>query len=95
MDQKAFDEGAHLVLRDRRSKTLKRKLGSATSRPLASSLQRRRRPAPTWISTLPRTPEVSTIWSTIYATPHLECGPHRAGQVARYKVGAENRLRDI
>jgi hypothetical protein len=33
--------------------------------------------------------------STIYATPHLECGPHRAGQVARYKVGAENRLRMI
>src|SRR6516162_6567666 len=49
-------------------------------------------PPPTWISTLPRTPEVSTIWSTIYATPHLECGPHRADQIVRYKVAAKNRL---
>src|SRR5580704_4536756 len=62
-------------------------------RPLASSLQRRRRPAPTWTSTRPRGREVSTIWSTIDATPHPECGPHRAAPRAHYKVGVENRLR--
>jgi Transposase IS116/IS110/IS902 family len=50
-------------------------------------------PAPTKMKIVPENGslEVSTIWSTIYATPHLECGPHRADQVAR-KVGAENRL---
>src|SRR5580704_1682681 len=47
---------------------------SATIRPLASPLQRRRRPAPTWTSTRPRGREVSTIWSTIYATPHPKVG---------------------
>src|SRR5215472_16012464 len=40
---------------------------TATIRPLTSSLHRRRRPAPTWISTPPRGSEASTIWSTIYA----------------------------
>src|SRR5215472_284679 len=42
---------------------------SATIRPLASSLHRRRRPGPTWIWTRPRGSELSTIWSTIYANP--------------------------
>jgi transposase InsO family protein len=65
---------------------------SATMRPLTSSLQRRRRPTPTRTSTRPRGFEVATIWSTRYATPHPECGPHRAAHRARYKVGAEARF---
>src|SRR5215204_1454006 len=44
---------------------------SATIRPLTSSLHRRRRSGPTWMSTRPRGPELSTIWSTIYANPSV------------------------
>jgi len=45
--------------------------------------------APTWISTRPRGPEGSTIWSTIYATA-ASCRSSRALQ-----GGAENRLLSI
>ena len=38
---------------------------SATIRPLVATLQRRRRPTPTRISTRPRGSEASSIWSTI------------------------------
>src|SRR4029077_12212390 len=40
----------------------------ATTRPLTSSLHRRRRPTPVRISMRPRRSEASTIWSTIYAS---------------------------
>jgi hypothetical protein len=68
---------------------------SATIRPLASSPHRRRRPTPTptRTPTQPRGSEASTIRSTIYATPHPKCGPHRAARCARDKVGSEDRLR--
>src|SRR4029077_4170008 len=65
---------------------------SATIRPLTSSLHRRRRPAPTWISTRPRGPEASTIWSIIYANRTVCDGSYLAGQRTPDKVGAENRL---
>src|ERR1700751_4447090 len=68
---------------------------SATIRPLPSSLHRRGRPAPTWISTRPRGFEASTIWSTIYANRTVCDGSYLAGQLAPDKVGAENRLRSI
>src|SRR5246500_5243977 len=66
---------------------------SATIRPLTSSLHRRRRPAPTWISTRPRGFEASTISSTMYANRTVCDGSYLAGQLAPDKVGAENRLR--
>src|ERR1700757_1114441 len=66
---------------------------SATIRPLTSSLHRRRRPAPTWISTRPRGSEASTISSTIYANRIVCDGSHIAAQLMPDKVGAENRLR--
>src|SRR5215813_9762011 len=65
---------------------------SATIRPLTSSLHRRRRPTPTWISTRPRGSEASTIWSTIYVNRTVCDGSYLAGQLAPDKVGAENRL---
>jgi hypothetical protein len=34
-----------------------------------------------------------SLWTGIAQVTGAKCGPHRAGQVARYKVGAENRLR--
>jgi hypothetical protein len=64
---------------------------SATIRPLTSSLHRRRRPAPTWISTRPRGSEASTISSTIYANRTVCDGLYLAGQLAFCKVGPENR----
>src|SRR6476646_100945 len=66
---------------------------SATIRPLASTLHRRRRPTPTRISIRPRGSEASTIWSTICANRSVQVGSHLATQATRYKVGAELRLR--
>src|ERR1700681_3580530 len=66
---------------------------SATIRPLVATLQRRRRPTPTRISTRPRRSEASSIWSTICANRYAKVGSHLAAQIARYKVGAEFRLR--
>src|SRR6478736_6272676 len=68
---------------------------SATIRPLASTLHRRRRPTPTRISIRPRGSEASTIWSTICANRSVQVGSHLATQATRYKVGAELRLRRI
>src|SRR5215472_10537737 len=68
---------------------------SATIRPLTSSLHRRRRPTPTWISTRPRGSEASNIWSTIYANRTVCDGSYFACQLAYDKVGAENRLLNI
>src|SRR6516162_7438012 len=65
---------------------------SATIRPLTSSLHRRRRPAPTWISTRPRGFEASNIWSAIYANRTVCDGLYLARQLAPDKVGAENRF---
>src|SRR4051794_3395457 len=65
----------------------------ATIRPLVATLQRRRRPTPTRISTRPRGSEASSIWSTICANRYAKVGSHLAAQIARYKVGAEFRLR--
>ena len=62
---------------------------SATIRPLVATLQRRRRPTPTRISTRPRGSEASSIWSTICANRYAKVGSHLAAQIARYKVGAE------
>ncbi len=66
---------------------------SATIRPFASPLQRRRPPTPTLISTRPRGAEASTISSTIYANRSAQVGSHLVAQIARYKVRAEDRLR--
>src|SRR6516225_5588131 len=68
---------------------------SAMIRPLTSSLHRRRRPAPTWISTRPRGFEASNISSTIYANRTVCDGLYLAGQLAPDKVGAENRFHNI
>ena len=65
---------------------------SAMIRPLTSSLHRRRRPAPTWISTRPRGFEASNICSTIYANRTVCDGLYLARQLAPDKVGAENRF---
>src|SRR6516164_6134242 len=61
-------------------------------RPLASSLQRRRRPTPTRISTRPRRSDASTIWSTICANPSVPDGSHVAAQVGPCKVWRQRRL---
>src|SRR5258707_15819255 len=45
------------------------------------------------ISTRPRGSEASTICSTIYANRSAKVSSHLAAQVARYKVGAQYRLR--
>ncbi|MHC2664069.1 hypothetical protein ACVINX_004854 [Bradyrhizobium diazoefficiens] len=66
---------------------------SATIRPLTTALHRRRRPAPTWISTRPRGSEASTIWSTIYANLTVYDGSHVAGQLTPNKVWETHRLR--
>jgi hypothetical protein len=65
------------------------RLGGANE---VSTLQRRRRPTPTRISIRPRGSEASTIWSTIWVNRSAQVGSHLAAQIARYKVGAENRL---
>src|SRR5262249_3100019 len=59
---------------------------SATIRPLTSSLHRRRRPAPTWISR-PRGFEASNTGSTIYANRTVCDGSYLAAQLAPHKVG--------
>src|SRR6516225_4293930 len=61
-------------------------------RPLASSLQRRRRSTPTRISTRPRRSDASTIWSTICANPSVPDGSHVAAQVGPCKVWRQRRL---
>src|SRR5262249_38640552 len=65
---------------------------AAPIRPFASSLQRRRRPGPTCMSTRPRGSELSTIWSTIYTTPSVQDVPHVAVQPGAGNVGAKHRL---
>src|SRR5260370_26966052 len=47
------------------------------------------------MSTPPRGSEASTICSTIYANRSAKVSSHLAAQVARYKVGAQYRLRWI
>jgi hypothetical protein len=51
------------------------------------------RPTPTRISTRPRGSQASSIWSTLCANRYAKVGSHLAAQIARYKVGAEFRLR--
>ena len=63
------------------------RLGVLEGALFASSLHRRRRPAPTWISTRPRGSEASNIWSTIYANRTVCDGSYLAGQLAPTRRG--------